>query len=177
MLMFTVNYKSSDLFKHYMIASILLGGNLGNRKAYLSFASFHIKKDVGEILDQSAIYESAPWGARSNKAYLNQVIQVETNLKPLDLLKKLLAIEQKAGRTRLVKWGNRTLDIDILFLEQNQINTSELVVPHPEIENRRFVLTCLLDINPKFKHPTLNKTIKELLDICPDHLSVQIFEN
>lgn len=170
--MFTFNNKSKHLFKN-MKAMILLGGNMGNRLAYLKFAQFHIQKDIGSIAKKSAIYETEAWGDKSTKAYLNQVIQVDTLLHPMDLLNALLLIEKKAGRTRKVKWGNRTLDLDILFVEDQLIQNEYLVVPHPEIQHRNFVLTPLVEIDADLRHPRLNKSVQELLQKCPDKLKVK----
>lgn len=174
--MFTVKYKSKYLFIQNMVATILLGGNLGNRSAYLKFANFHITKDVGEIVRSSKVYETAAWGGLSDKPFLNQVVVVKTEYSPTELMSLLLNIELKAGRTRTVKWGNRTLDLDILFIEDAIINEPSLIVPHPAIQNRRFVLTCLYDLDKNFLHPILNQTIESLLAQCPDSLSTQIYE-
>ena len=159
-----------------MIVTLLLGGNLGNRLAYLNFAKFFITRDIGEIIIESNIYESEACGDKTNKSFLNQVIEVKTKLSPQELLQELMIIEQKAGRKRKVKWGARTLDLDILFIENLIINEPNLIVPHPEIQNRNFTLKPLNEIKPNFIHPILNEKITILLDICPDKLSLKIYQ-
>jgi 2-amino-4-hydroxy-6-hydroxymethyldihydropteridine diphosphokinase len=173
--MFTVNYKSKDLFKQYMIATILLGGNLGDRAAYLNFAIFHIQKDIGKIIQQSKVYETEAWGELSDRLYLNQVLRVDTPLGPQALMAYLLDVELKAGRKRTLKWGNRTLDLDILFLEDQIVREDNLQIPHPELQHRRFVLTCLNEIDKDFKHPIIQQSIGDLLLACPDNLNTQIY--
>lgn len=170
--MFTFNNKSKHLFKN-MKAMILLGGNMGNRLAYLKFAKFHIENDIGKIEKRSAVYETEAWGEQSTKAYLNQVVEINTSLDPMELLNALLLIEKKAGRTRQVKWADRTLDLDILLLENKQIQNEQLVVPHPEMQHRSFVLIPLAEIGANLRHPSLAKTVQELLEICTDPLKVK----
>ena len=169
--MFTFANKSKQLFRN-MTATILLGGNMGNRQAYLKFALFHISKDIGQVEKLSPVYETAAWGDASTKPFLNQVALIATSLTPKELLIKLLEVEKKAGRTRAVKWGNRTLDLDILFCEQQVIEEPDLEVPHPEIANRKFVLVPLVAINENFTHPILGKSMHELLLDCKDDLAV-----
>lgn len=159
-----------------MIATILLGGNLGNRLSYLKFAKFFIERDIGNIIIESNIYESEAWGEKTNKKFLNQVIEVETELNAQQLLNELLTIELKAGRKRIVKWGARTLDLDILFLDSTIINEATLIVPHPEIQNRKFTLEPLNEIKPNFIHPVLKQKVSKLLDICTDNLSLNIYK-
>lgn len=158
-----------------MIVTLLLGGNLGNRLAYLKFAKFFIQRDIGNVLLESEIYETAAWGDKTNKCFLNQVIEVESSLSPQEILNELLRIELKAGRKRFEKWGARTLDLDILFIESLIINEENLIVPHPEIQNRKFTLVPLMEIKPNFIHPVLKEKVSKLLDICPDNLSLTIY--
>lgn len=159
-----------------MIVTLLLGGNLGDRLEYLKFGKYLIEKNIGIIINKSQIYESEAWGDKTNKKFLNQVIEIETSLEPNIILNKLLNIEQKAGRKRIVKWGARTLDLDILFIESKIIDEEELTVPHPQIQNRRFTLLPLYEIKPNFIHPVLKKKISKLLDICNDNLSVNVYK-
>lgn len=170
--MFTFNNKSNHLF-NIMKATLLLGGNMGNRLAYLNFSCFHISKDVGTITKKSEVYETQAWGENADKPFLNQVVIVETDLEGQELLRALLKIEKKAGRERKNKWGNRTLDIDILFLEGVLINEPNLVVPHPEIANRNFVLKPMMEIAPTFLHPSIGKSIATLAALCKDQLTVE----
>lgn len=152
---------------------LLTGGNMGNRLVNLQQASRKIKKQAGIVLKKSEVYETAAWGLTDQNPFLNQVLLVSTSLPPEELLQTLLRIEQELGRKRILKMGPRIIDIDILFYNNEIIATPGLTVPHPQIANRRFVLTPLNEIAPGFVHPGLQKTIKELLEICPDKLEVK----
>ena len=122
---------------------------------------------------QSGLYSTAAWGNTSQPDFLNQVIEVATSLDAAETLQTILAIEKIMGRTRTVKNAPRVIDIDILFFNNEIITQSDLTIPHPEIQNRRFVLTPLYEIAPQMIHPLLNKTIHELLLQCPDQLAVK----
>jgi 2-amino-4-hydroxy-6-hydroxymethyldihydropteridine diphosphokinase len=154
---------------------LLTGGNLGDRLEYLQKAYKLIESKVGTVLEKSSIYETAPWGYSEQQAFLNQVLCITTTLQPMELLQQLLCIELEMGRQRLEKMGPRVIDIDILFYGNQIISTPDLMVPHPRISERRFVLTPLGEIAPGFIHPVLKKTINELLEICSDQLEVKIY--
>jgi 2-amino-4-hydroxy-6-hydroxymethyldihydropteridine diphosphokinase len=154
---------------------LLTGGNIGNRLAYLSKAKEEIEKRCGSILKESSVYETAAWGKEDQGAFLNQVLQIETNLHPEELLKTILEIEEHLGRKRQLKYGPRIIDIDILFFDNDIINEHALKVPHPQMQNRRFVLVPLNEIAPAKVHPTLHKTIAQILAECPDPLAVNKF--
>ena len=154
-------------------AYLLTGGNIGNRLVSLQQACMKIEKQAGTVLKKSAVYETAAWGITDQNLFLNQVLLVSTPLPPEELLHTLLNIEQELGRKRIMKMGPRIIDIDILFYNNKIISTPVLTVPHPQIANRRFVLTPLNEIAPCFVHPVLQKTIRELLEICPDELEVK----
>ena len=154
-------------------AYLLTGGNLGDREANLQTAATYIEQITGNIVAKSEIYETAAWGITNQEPFLNQVLLIETSFKPTEVLKKLLAIEEKMGRKRLVKFGPRVIDIDILFYNNEIIKLESLTIPHPEIQNRRFVLTPLNDIAPSYVHPVLNKNVHELLIDCKDLLEVR----
>ena len=156
---------------------LLIGGNIGDRLLYLQLTGKEIEKQAGKILKKSDIYETAAWGLTNQNAFLNQVLLVSTSLSAEKLLQTLLQIELELGRERIVKMGQRIIDIDILFYNNEIISTSDLTVPHPQIANHRFVLTPLNDIAPDFVHPTLQKTIAGLLKICPDKLEVKKYHN
>lgn len=138
----------------------------------LSKAVEEIGKYAGIIIQTSPVYETAAWGNTRQNAFLNQVVEIKSRLSPADLMQKLLQIEKSMGRMRDLKWGPRRIDIDILFYGQTIINNTGLLIPHPHIQDRRFVLQPLLDIAPGFVHPKLNLTIEELLHRCPDSLPV-----
>lgn len=149
-----------------------MGSNLGNRPENLNLAIQLISITVGKISKISTVYETAAWGKENQPAFLNQVIRVATNIEASDLLKELLTIEKKVGRIRTERWGERIIDIDILFFNHSVIDSTELQVPHPEIPNRRFTLVPLAEIAPDYTHPILKKTTTILLSECPDMLQV-----
>ena len=154
------------------IIYLLLGGNIGDRIATLQQAQALINVHIGNILKPSELYETAAWGVENQPNFINQVISVETTRSPEEVLKQIHFIEKALGRTRHQKWHARTIDIDILFYNREIINTKDLTIPHPFIQERRFTLVPLQEIAPDFIHPTLNVTITELLEDCNDSLPV-----
>lgn len=145
-----------------------LGSNIHDRAANLRRAIEQIAAAVGTVTAQSPIYQTQSWGY-SDDDYLNQTIVCETALPPHQLLTAVNAIEAQMGRIRS---GNgyeaRPIDIDILFYDNEIIDTPTLTIPHPKIALRRFVLQPTADIAPDYVHPTLHKTIQNLLDECED---------
>jgi len=156
---------------------LLTGGNIGNRLNYLLEAKEKIKKRCGRILQESSVYETAAWGNEKQEAFLNQVLKIESSLHPEKLLHTILQIEKYLGRKRELKYGPRTIDIDILFFDDDIINQHGLKIPHPQIQNRRFVLIPLSEIAGNKIHPVFNKTISQLLAECPDPLAVNKFNS
>lgn len=153
-----------------------LGSNLNNRFNNINLAKNIIKKECGEILKISKIYETESWGKISNNKYLNQLIKIQTNLKPNKLLTKLLLIEKKLGRKRTInKFADRIIDIDILFYNNQIISNKNLLVPHPRLHLRKFILIPFNEIEKKFIHPKQKKTIATLLKNCKDNLNVKIY--
>ena len=152
---------------------LLLGTNLGNRELFLREAITHIEQLVAPVTKTSAIYETQSWGKTDQPDYLNQVITLQTNLTARDVLNKILDIELLMGRKREEKWGSRIIDIDILFYGDAVINEPGLIVPHPELHNRRFTLEPLAEIAPAFLHPALNKNILTLKNELKDSLIVK----
>ena len=152
---------------------ILTGTNLGNRFEYLDKAKAAIAAQCGRVTASSAIYETAAWGKEDQPPFLNQAIELQTDLQPAALLECLLAIEQSMGRTRDEKYGPRIIDIDILFFNDTIVKQEGLTIPHPQLHNRRFALSCMNNLAPFLFHPVLGKVIAELLEDCPDPLAVR----
>ena len=155
------------------ISYLLIGGNQGDREAMLAEARTHLETAAGTIRQASSLYETAPWGKSDQGWFLNQALQVETEADPATLLKTLLQIEEKMGRKRAEKYGSRRIDIDILFFNDAILHRPDLVIPHPEIANRRFVLEPLNEIAPDYLHPVLHRSVRELLLACTDPLEVK----
>ena len=153
-------------------AYLLLGSNLGDREGNLLRARGLIMEKAGEILQSSKIYETAAWGKIDQPAFLNQVITVNTTHEAQALLGQLLDIERMLGRERIIKWGKRTIDIDILLYGNEVINHPNLVIPHPGIAQRRFTLLPLVEVSAHLVHPVLKKTMAQLLTACTDLLPV-----
>lgn len=145
-----------------------LGSNLGDRQENLALARLLITEQIGDIVVQSSIYETAAWGLTDQNDFLNQVICVTTKYEASEVLKKVLAVELSMGRVREIKWGTRLIDIDILYYNDAIVVLDNLVVPHPFIQERRFVLAPLTEIAPDFFHPQLKQTNAALLAHCTD---------
>ena len=154
-------------------AYLLIGGNLGNRMAYLQQAREMIGQSCGNIVHSSAIYETAAWGLTDQPSFYNQALAVTTGLVPEKLMETLLLIEEKMGRQRTVKMGPRTIDLDILIIDSLIIESALLTLPHPFLHLRRFALMPLCEIAASLVHPVFQKTIRQLLEECPDKGDVQ----
>lgn len=154
---------------------LLTGGNIGNRMQYLLEAANRIEKIVGSIVQQSSVYETAAWGKTKQSAFLNQVLVVSTKMTAEEVLTNILAIEQQLGRIRKEKMDPRTIDIDILYFNNEMISTPHLIVPHQHLQNRKFVLIPLVEIAPNFVHPILLQSNTQLLQNCADTLEVTRF--
>ena len=150
------------------LAYLLLGSNMGQSKSLLSIAADHIQQKAGPILLKSAIYESEAWGKEDQDPFLNQVLLIESSLSASHLLHSLLQIELQMGRTRSIKWGARIIDIDIIYFNDEIMNSTNLTIPHPSMADRKFVLIPLAEIAPAFIHPILLKTNEVLLKECGD---------
>ena len=150
------------------IVFLQLGSNLGDRELLLKDAITEIEDRVGNILECSKVYESTAWRVEGQENYLNQILKVKTILLADDVLLTVLDIEKQLGRVRIEKWGERLIDIDIIFYNDSIIETPELCVPHKHLHERMFVLTPLHNIAPEMVHPKYNKTIEELLNMCKD---------
>ncbi len=146
---------------------LCLGGNKGNREKLLSEAVNLIGQNF-ELKRLSEIYETAAWGGVAKGDFLNQVAVVSTDLEAEEVLDRIQQIELDLGRTRFEPWGDRTMDIDILFFGDQIIKTERLEIPHPFIGERRFVLVPLAELMPDFVHPVLKKSMAALQQACQD---------
>lgn len=153
---------------------LLIGGNLGDRKRLMEEARVLLSK-IGTIKTVSNVYESQAWGNASEGQYLNQALVIETSSSPSRLIQMTQEIENKLARTRNIRWGNRTMDIDIIYFDDLVYQDENLIVPHPLMSERSFVLVPLVEILPDFIHPIFNLTNKELLLRCGDKGEVNVY--
>ncbi|MGA1865229.1 MAG: 2-amino-4-hydroxy-6-hydroxymethyldihydropteridine diphosphokinase [bacterium] len=145
-----------------------LGSNLGNRIKNLEIVTEALSSHPGIRINAfSSFYETEPVGYKEQGWFINQVIQIETSLTPMDLLKATQKIEEDMGRKRVVKWGPRIVDIDILLYADLIMTDSSLTIPHPNLTKRRFVLVPLAEIAPSLIHPTLGESISKILIDSP----------
>jgi len=152
-----------------MKAILSIGTNIGNREVNLQVAVSKIKEYIGTVTEVSSVYETEPWGFNTDDQFLNMVIIIDTGLSPAGLLEKVLMIETLMGRTRSeIQYTSRIIDIDILFFGDLIVDERNLIIPHPFIHNRRFILVPLCEIMPELIHPVLNKTVATLLESCTD---------
>jgi 2-amino-4-hydroxy-6-hydroxymethyldihydropteridine diphosphokinase len=154
---------------------LLLGTNLGHKKENLEKALQLITLRIGPIEKTSSLYASEAWGETEQPSFLNQVVTVDTSLSAEGLLHHIQAIEQEMGRVRYRKWGERIIDIDILYYFNQVIQTGQLQIPHPGIPDRRFTLVPLCEMDAEAVHPALHKTHQALLNECTDKLNVWHF--
>lgn len=144
------------------IVYLALGSNLGNRLANLKNAISNLTPQL-DVKKKSPVYETPPWGYADQPAFLNQAVMAETYLAPDDLLAHLKRLETALGRTPTFANGPRVIDIDILFYDDAIIDSPPLQIPHPRLHQRGFVLVPLNDIAPELIHPSLGKSISEML--------------
>ena len=162
--------------------ALLIGGNQGDRRRLIEQATVLIQERIGTVAALSSLYETAPWGEfetengeQRPENFLNQALLVETTFTAHETLRKALAIEVELGRVRsnnshlspltshLRKYHSRPMDIDLIFFNDEVIDTPDLTIPHPRMHLRRFVLEPLAEIMPDYRHPLLKKTVKEML--------------
>lgn len=146
-----------------------IGTNLGDREENLSKAVELVDEHIGSVEQTSSIYETEPWGFESGDLFLNMVVRVTTKLSPSGLLGRILMIEALMGRVREGKeYKSRIIDIDILIYDKRVIEKRVLIIPHPAMHKRKFVLAPLCEIAKDLVHPVLGKSIQELLKECKD---------
>jgi 2-amino-4-hydroxy-6-hydroxymethyldihydropteridine diphosphokinase len=156
------------------IAFIGIGSNLGDKLNHCERAISEILKiDRHKLLAKSSLFKTQPLGYTSQDWFVNGVIKIRTDLDAPGLFQTLKDIESQLGRTKTFRWGPRTIDLDILFFDDIEIHTEELQIPHPQIQNRQFVLIPLTEIDRHLIHPVLKKTIQELLDNCKKDQEVE----
>jgi 2-amino-4-hydroxy-6-hydroxymethyldihydropteridine diphosphokinase len=143
---------------------LLIGSNRGDRIDYLRKAVDKINQNIGNVIRNSSVYETEPYGFKDDCPFLNQCLLVETGLQPLDILRKSKQIESSLGRKKKsVKYESRTIDIDILFYDDLVIHEISLIIPHKEFHKRNFAMIPMSEINPGFVHPAFGKTVCDLL--------------
>lgn len=151
-----------------------IGGNQGDRRKNLTDCIALLRDKVGNVAQISSVYETAAWGNENQPGFYNQVVLVETDLFPEQLLTTVLEIEASLGRVRKgKKWGERTMDIDILFYNNEVYESPNLNIPHPYIAQRNFVLIPLNELTSEYIHPVLKCSVLELLNNSQDKLVVR----
>ena len=154
-----------------------LGSNQGDRELNLKKSIKLLNSKAGKVLNISRIYESEPWGVKNQNYFLNQVIEIETHIDPIDLLNICKNIEYDMGRNPEIRWGKRVIDIDILYYQSRVINQKKLIIPHKLMQERKFVMIPLNDLNENHLHPILKITNKEILNNCIDSCKVKYYGN
>lgn len=155
---------SVKIHRKWHTAYIALGSNMGDKQGYLEMAVEKLKTTMGcEVMHISPFIQTAPYGVLDQDDFLNGAVELRTLLKPEELLEELHKIEQAAGRERTQRWGPRTLDLDIIFYDDEVIDTPTLHIPHIEMHKRDFVLEPMSQISPYKRHPVYKKTVQEML--------------
>src|ERR1019366_19658 len=163
-----------SIFVKMNIAYLILGGNKGDKLQNIRQALFLLENNIGALTKKSDVFVTAAWGNTEQPDFFNQAIRLETSLSASDLLKKIISIEETLGRIRTdKKWMERTMDIDILFYNDEIISIPDLKIPHPFIQERKFVLIPMEQLAPMFVHPQIKKNIRTLLSECSDELEVR----
>lgn len=155
---------SVEISRGWHTAYIALGSNMGDRKAYLDGAAAALNELADtEVIKVSSYYETPPYGVTDQADFLNACLKLRTLLTPEELLEELHGIEQAAGRERVIRWGPRTLDLDIIFYDDLVTESEDLCIPHVEMHKRKFVLEPLHEIAPYKRHPVYGETVREML--------------
>jgi len=153
-----------------------LGSNIGDRQAQLQEAIHRIESGIGRVQARSSVYETEAWGKKDQDDFLNQALIVSTALDAENALLKCKSIEKDMGSIKTETWGPRTIDIDVLFFNDTVLEKENIVIPHPMIEKRNFVLIPLMEIMGEYIHPVLQKTIEELYEESNDPSEVWIYD-
>ena len=155
-------------------AVLLFGSNLGDSQLLFQQAISLIDERLGDLEMQSTLYQSPPWGFDHENDFINQVLIVNTEKDAEKVLQSCLQIESDLGRRRTIQgYGARTIDIDVLFVNNEVIETDNFILPHPRLHLRKFTLLPLVELIPNFVHPTLQKSIQDLLAACKDKSEVR----
>jgi 2-amino-4-hydroxy-6-hydroxymethyldihydropteridine diphosphokinase len=156
------------------IAYIGVGSNLGDKVHQCEQGLREILRvDRHRLLARSSFYKTQPLGVLDQDWFVNAAIKIETDLGPDELLRSLREIESRLGRRATFRWGPRAIDLDILFFDEETIQTEELIIPHPRLQERQFVLIPLVEIDPHLIHPVLQKTVLQLLENLEDDQGVE----
>lgn len=156
------------------VAYIGMGSNVGNKLLQCQKAISEILKiDRHRLLAQSSFYKTQPLGYTAQDWFVNGVVKIETDLEAHELLRSLQALESRLGRRETFRWGPRAIDLDLLFYDEEQIQSEVLQIPHPLLHERQFVLIPLAEIDPHLVHPILKKTIQELLNHLQEDQGVE----
>lgn len=147
-----------------------IGSNIGDLAVNLKEGVMLIEKYIGNIIAESKLYTTQAWGLQDQNDFLNKALIIETELSAHDLLTKCQEIESEIGRVKKVKWGPRIIDIDIIFFDDLILETEDLVIPHPRMHERNFVLFPLAEIIPDWKHPILSSSVEQLKKHSSDTL-------
>lgn len=151
---------------------IALGSNLGDRLFSMRQALGEIDRRLGPVVLCSSLYESAAWGDEDQQAFYNALCEIHTKISPLSLLHELQNIEKGLGKSKERTWGPRTIDLDIIYYGKKIIVEKDLIIPHPNMYLRNFVLQPLAEMAPEFIHPLMKKKTESLLRECPDHSKI-----